>query len=67
MNAYYEVKQLESLTFHIGFPVVQTAGHLVVVTNISWMDRLPSFLRYGALLVSALRAHGALLRYKKLI
>ena len=74
MNVYYQVKhRLQTPTlarkFDIShwFPVVQTAGQLVMIANICWMDRLPNFLRYGAPLVHALHAHGALLRYKKLI
>ena len=42
---------LESLIFHIGYPVVRAYGH--VITKISGMDRLPIFLRYGAPLARA--------------
>ena len=51
--------------FYIGMPVVWTDGRSVgrayghVITKISWMDRLPHFLRYGATLARTSRARGA--------
>ena len=56
LNTGYRLPhKLESLTFHICFPVVRTDGRADghVITKISRMDRLPNFRRHGAPLARA--------------
>ena len=56
LNTGYRLPHwLESLTFHICFPVVRTNGRAYghVITKIFRMDRLPNFRRHGAPLARA--------------